>query len=194
MKVLTFINNWKHCYSLASGFWKTIDSLGVGRDIFFPILLIYPVTKLDNVLQNSAVSWICKNVFCNLKSNEVSNSHNCTCCPKVINYPVLPKTEGFLEQWTITAKTEKVSSKLGWVGTSQSTCCPNLDTELSSFTDLTENHLLTISWPTFLVSFLFPHPSLSKEKIQFSLLVQRGSASLPEDLEPTISWPQGLSF
>ena len=80
---------------------------------YFLILLIYSVTKLNNVLQNSTVSWICKNVFCNLKSDEVSSSRNCMCCPQAINYLGLPRTEGFLGHGTILSENGKVSSKLG---------------------------------------------------------------------------------
>lgn len=147
IKILTFTNYLKHCYKLGSGFWKIIDSLDVGRDLFFPILLIQPVAKLDRL--SDILKFILLST-CQMKSP----THNYAYCPKVINYSVLLRTKEFLRHGTIAVKTRKIPVKLGWVGTSQPSGCSNLDTELSYFMDLPKNHRLTnISWPTFLISF-----------------------------------------
>ena len=113
-----------------------------------------------------------KNVFCNLKSDEVSSSHNCTCCPQVIHYFGLPRTEGFLGHGTILSENGKVSSKLGWTRTSQPTGGPNLDTELRCSMDFTESCLLTICDQLFSSIYSFPILPFIKNKYN-SLFSQR---------------------
>ena len=91
-------------------------------------------------------------------SDEVFASHNCTSCPRVINCPGLP-TAGFVGRGTVTAKTGKVSDTGGWVGTSQTAGCPNLDAELSYFMVLMKNNLLiNISRSAFLNVFSLSPP------------------------------------
>lgn len=183
MKVFTFPQIIKLCYSLGSSFWEIIDSLNVGINVFFfLILLIYSIQKLNNVLQNSTVSWILKMYFVTWSHDEVSSSHNACVALHVINYLGLLRTEGFLGHETILSENGKVSSKLGWTTrTSQPTGGPNLDTETQLFHGLHSAGLLTICDQLFSSISSFPILPFIKNKYN-SLFAQRRIA--PTFLKP----------
>lgn len=113
----------------------------------------FPFCSL-NLLQNLTDSQIFKNLFCHLHvwwSLQLITMH------VALRWLITLSCSGPRNSWDMglsLLKPGKIPVKLGWVGTSQSNGCSNLDTELSYFMDLPKNHQLTnISWPTFLISF-----------------------------------------